>query len=92
MQEDRAMIIALGALNWLIANDDLRDIFLGSSGLSPDDLRSSAGEPELLGSVLDFILMDDKWVIACCDAQSLPYEDLQVARFSLPGGEQVHWT
>jgi len=92
MQEDRAMIIALGALNWLIANDDLRDVFLGSSGLSPDDLKSSAGEPELLGSVLDFILMDDKWVIACGDAQSLPYEDLQMARMSLPGGEQVHWT
>ena len=86
------MTVALGALSWLIANDDLRGIFLGASGLSPEDLRARAAEPELLGAVLDFILMDDAWVVSFSDTQGLPYDTLQRARAALPGGQQVHWT
>ena len=92
MNSEQAQVIALGALNWLIANDDLRGVFLGASGLSPDDLMARAAEPELLGSMLDFILMDDAWVMGCCDALGQPYEALQQARMALRGGQQVHWT
>jgi hypothetical protein len=87
-----AETIALQSLGWLVANEELLPVFLGSSGVSEGDMRSAAQDPEFLGSVLDFILMDDAWVIACCDAQLLPYEQLAQARQSLPGGEQIHWT
>ena len=92
MKQEQAETIALGALGWLAANEDLLPVFMNASGLSEADLRQRASEPELLGSVLDFILMDDEWVVACCDVQQIPYDRLMRARAALPGGEQVHWT
>ncbi|WP_136635832.1 DUF3572 domain-containing protein [Pseudooceanicola onchidii] len=92
MNASEAEATALKCLTWLIAHDDLRGIFMGASGLSEDDLRSRLGEPEFLGAVLDFLLMDDAWVVQCCDAQQMPYEAIQEARVALPGGQNVNWT
>lgn len=89
---DRAETIALQALAWLVGNDELLPVFLGSSGLSEGDLRARATEPEFLGSVLDFLMMDDAWIVAFCDAGGLPYEQPMMARMELPGGDRVHWT
>ena len=89
---EAAETLALRALAWLAANDDLLPVFLGSTGASEADVKAQAGDPVFLGAVLDFLMMDDAWVIACCDAQLLPYEQLAQARQSLPGGEQIHWT
>ena len=47
---------------------------------------------EFLGSVLDFLAMDDAWVVQFCDAAGLPYDRVMLARAALPGGAQVHWT
>ncbi|MEM1234628.1 MAG: DUF3572 domain-containing protein [Pseudomonadota bacterium] len=92
MTEDRAETMALTALGWLASNGELMPVFLGSTGATIDDLRARAGDADFLGSVLDFILMDDAWVVELCDAQSWKYEDLAAARAVLPGGEQVNWT
>lgn len=83
---------ALQALGWLVGNEDLLPVFLGATGASEGDLRAQAEDPAFLASVLDFIMMDDAWVIACCDAHGLPYPRLAEARALLPGGEAVHWT
>jgi|TARA_R110002124_G_scaffold11573_10_gene54909 hypothetical protein len=92
MKPERAEAVALNCLTWLIGNDELRDVFMGAAGLSEAELRRRAGDPELLASVLDFILMDDAWVVACCDGNSWSYETVMQARTALPGGVQVHWT
>lgn len=89
---DAAETFALQALGWLVGQDDLLPVFLGATGASESDLREQAGNPAFLGSVLDFLLMDDAWVIAFCDANSRPYEHVMQARAALPGGEQIHWT
>ena len=89
---DAAETLALKALGWLAASDELMPVFLGSTGASLDDLRSRAGDAAFLGSVLDFLVMDDAWVIAFCDAEGIPYDRLMQARAALPGGQQVHWT
>lgn len=83
---------ALKCLTWLIAHDDLRLVFMGATGLGEDDLRDRYGEPELLAAVLDFLMMDDNWVIECCDSQGLPYQAISEARQGLPGGQDVSWT
>ena len=90
--EHSAETLALQAVAWLIGNEDLLPVFLGTSGLSEADLRTRLEDPELLASVLDFVMMDDAWVIGFCDAHGLPYERLAQARAALPGGAQVHWT
>lgn len=89
---DFAETTGLRALGWLVANEDLIGVFLGSTGATLADLRNGAGNPAFLGSVLDFLLMDDAWVVACCDDLALPYESLMQARAALPGGAEINWT
>ncbi|MEM8536636.1 MAG: DUF3572 domain-containing protein [Pseudomonadota bacterium] len=92
MNPERAELIALQALGWLAGNDALCPVFLGASGGSVDDMRSRASDPAFQAAVLDFITMDDAWVVAFCDAVDLRYEDPLAARHALPGAEHVHWT
>ncbi|MDJ0629523.1 MAG: DUF3572 domain-containing protein [Rhodobacter sp.] len=92
MQRDRAETVAAQALAWLAGNDDLLPVFLGSTGASAGDIRELAGDPAFLGSVLDFLAMDDAWIVEFCDAAGLAYEVPMQARQALPGGQQVHWT
>lgn len=92
MNREAAEVLAINALGWLAGQEDLLGVFLGCSGSSVDALREKAGDPEFLGAVLDFICMDDAWVVAFCDMQEIPYDQPMRARAMLPGGEQVHWT
>ncbi len=92
MTSEFAETYALTILSWLVGNEDLLPIFLGATGASGDDLRENANSPEFLGAVLDFVLMDDQWVISATDATGLNPELMSRARQMLPGGEQVNWT
>ncbi len=92
MQADRAETLAAEALGWLAADDDLIGVFLGATGTSAGDIQAQAADPDFLASVLDFLLMDDAWIVAFCDARGLPYDAPGRARAALPGGAQVHWT
>ena len=91
-KREAAETVALQAVGWLAGQDELLPVFLGSSGLAEADLRNRLKDPDFLGAVLDFVLMDDAWVVSFCDAQGLAYDRLMRARAALPGGEQVHWT
>lgn len=91
-RQEAAETLALQALTWLAGNDDLFPAFLGATGASAADIAADAGKPAFLGSVLDFVLTDDAWVTAFCDAQGLPYDAPMRARAALPGGEQINWT
>ncbi len=84
--------IALQALTWIIGNDELLPVFMGATGIGQEDLRGRMEEPEFLISVLDFLTMDDTWVMEFCDAVSLPYQAPMQARQALPGGAEVNWT
>lgn len=92
MTPERAEQIAISALSWLAANEELLPVFLGASGAMADDLRASAENPAFLASVLEFLTMDDAWVVSFCDENGLKYEDPLRARYALPGAEQVNWT
>ena len=92
MSQESAETVGLQALGWLAGNEDLLPVFLGATGASEADVRSGASDPEFLGGLLDFLMMDDAWVMSFCDSISMPYDRLMQARHSLPGGEQVNWT
>ena len=91
MSPEAAETLALQALGWLVANDDLRPVFMGATGATARDLRNRAHEPEFLASVLDFLLMDDAWVTAFCDAVGETYDRPMQARAALPGGARARW-
>lgn len=92
MQQDSAQIIALQALAWLAASEDLLPVFLDATGASLADLRARATDADFQGAILDFLMMDDRWVVEFCDSHALPYTAPQTARAALPGGAPVHWT
>ncbi len=92
LSAENAEILGLEALAWLAASEDLMPVFLNASGASESDLRQRAGEPEFLGAVLDFLMMDDEWVTGFCDSRGHAYDLVMRARMSLPGGAQTHWT
>lgn len=92
MKQHAAETIALECLAWLAGDDELLPVFLGASGATESDLRRRASEPEFLTSVLEFITMNDKWVVACCDAQGLSYEAPMTALMRLQGTSGTHWT
>ena len=92
MTSDDAEIYALKAANWLLSNQELLDLFMGSTGVSETTIKSDIQNTVFLVAVLDFLLLDDKWVMEACDAMKLQPELMQTARLFLPGGDQVNWT
>lgn len=92
LSQDAAEEIALKCLAWLSGNDELMPVFMSATGASADDLRDRAEDPCFLGSVLDFLLMDDAWITAFCATEGLANEVPMTARMALPGGSQVYWT
>ena len=92
MTSDDAEIYALKAANWLLSNQELLDLFMGSTGVSENTIKSDIQNTVFLVAVLDFLLLDDNWVIEACDVMELQPELMQTARLFLPGGDQVNWT
>jgi len=90
--QESAEVVGLKAVAWMVGNEELLPVFLGATGASEADMRTGVGDAAFLGALLDFIMMDDAWVTAFCDAQSLSYDTPMHARMALPGGGDVHWT
>ena len=92
MNKEAAEVIALKVIGWLAGNDELLPVFMGATGFSADDFRAAVNTSEFQVSVLDFVMMNDAWVLEFSDNHNIPPENLMVARHSLPGGEAINWT
>ena len=92
MTPNHAETLAIQALGWLAGNDELWPVFLGSTGADAADASARASDPAFLASVLEFVTMDDAWVVAFCDTVGAPYDAPLRARYALPGAERVEWT
>lgn len=90
--EALAETLALKALGWVAGQDDLLGVFMGATGANQSDLRDRAQDPVFLASVLDFLMMDDAWVIGFCADHGLGNEAPMQARAALPGGNLPNWT
>ena len=64
--QESAETLALQALGWLVAQDELLPQFFAATGANALTLPTQAADPEFLGAVLDFLLMEDATVIAFC--------------------------
>ena len=92
MDREIAETRALEVLTWVLSEDDLIQVFMGATGASQNDLRSNTLSHELLLSILDFVLMDDRWVISCSKFLNIDPSQIQLIRMSLDGGQEVTWT
>jgi Protein of unknown function (DUF3572) len=89
---EAAQVLAIQALGWLAADDEIFSMFLGATGVGIGEVRARAADADFLAAVLDFLMQDDAWVVAFCDSGGHPYTAVQAARAALPGGMDRHWT
>lgn len=92
MQRNTAEILSLQVLAWIAAQDDIFLDFLQATGANTTSLRDRASDAEFQGAILDFLMTNDAWIQAFCDAHGLAYTDPAAARAALPGGADLHWT
>ena len=92
MDKETAEIRALEVLTWVLMDDELIQIFMGATGASQEDFRADTLSHEFLISILDFVLMNDSWVISCSKFLKIDPLQIQNIRVSLEGGQQVNWT
>ncbi|OSP54306.1 DUF3572 domain-containing protein [Pseudoruegeria sp. SK021] len=92
MQRSAAEAVALQVVGWIAGPGDLLGVFLGTSGLAPDDLKAGLGDPHLLAAAMDFLFLDDQWVIEFMQHAEVAPEVLHAARAGLPGGDTPVWT
>lgn len=92
MKQEVAETQALNILAWLAGQDELFGQFLGASGAAAEDVARQARDPAFLGATLDFILMDDQFVLDCARDLGIDPHSISTIRQALPGGQQIHWT
>jgi hypothetical protein len=83
-----AETLALRVLARIAMDEALMTRFLGLSGLDIEALKARAGDPALLGGVLDFLLFDDALVLRLAEEMEVLPESFARARARLPGGRQ----
>jgi hypothetical protein len=77
---DDAVARALDALTFVL-NDPLRaERFLGTTGLTPDNLRNSLTDPSTLAAALVFLEAHEPDLLACAEATGHSPDSLVAAR------------
>lgn len=80
---EEAGTLALGALAWALSDSARAHRLLDLTGLSPNDLRARAADPQVLAAVLGFLEAHEPDLIACADATGTTPAALVAARHAL---------
>ncbi len=91
MTRDRAETVALQALAWIAADEELLPQLAGATGASLADAKDRVQDPAFLAGILEFLTMEDRWVRRFCDDVGLPYEVPMQALMALPGQMRPEW-
>jgi hypothetical protein len=65
---DTNAALALSALVWSLGEPERAARLLALTGLTPEDLRARAGEPDLLAAVLGFLEAHEPDLVACAES------------------------
>ena len=87
---DSARSLAVSALTFIAADPYRLSRFLDITGLGPDNLRTAAADPAFLGSVLDYLVADEKLLVEFAADAALKPEAVARAQAALSrtqGGE-----
>ena len=91
LSQDRAETLALQALAWIAADEELGPRLAGATGANLAEARERVQDPAFLAGILEFLTMEDAWIRRFCDAQGLPYEAPMQALMALPGQMRPEW-
>ena len=92
MKTEDAEMVAIKMIEWLAKDERLFGNLARTTGVTVEDFKEHASNPEFLASVIDFLLSSEKMVVAFCEELSLPLEAPMEARQALPGGDLPNWT
>jgi hypothetical protein len=84
LDDDQAQAVALQAIAFIAADDELLPRFVALTGCGLDSLKDRIGEPAFLGGVLDFLLADEPSLLAFTAAAGIAAELPAAARTLLP--------
>lgn len=91
MHIENAKSLALGALTFILSEDELRDRFLALSGMDADDMRKRIEETDFMASVLEFLLSHEPDLLAFSEYSKENPEHVIVAWRALGGGMGHEW-
>ena len=91
MTPEQAEIFALQALTFLAGDEKMISALQAQSGFDPDSLKDNLGNPALLGAILDFLLEDERRLVACCEANEWELGLIGQVRRALPGNTSGIW-
>lgn len=91
MTPDQAETLALRALAFMAADEDMAGRFAGATGASLAEAPSRLAEAGYLAGILEFLVGEDRWIRAFCDSEGLPYDAPLRALMALPGGRREEW-
>ncbi|MBV1934900.1 MAG: DUF3572 domain-containing protein [Parvibaculaceae bacterium] len=93
MTPEAAETLALEAISFIAGDEDLVAGLLDQTGMGVDELRDALGKADTVGQtlagVLDYLLMNDEWVLNFAEQVNIAPEKVLSARAALPGG--LHW-
>lgn len=90
--QEAAETLAIQCVAWMAEQDDMLNHFANATGVTQSEIRERVQDSDFLASVLDFLMMEDAWVVNFCTQHNVPNEAVMQARQNLPGGAQVNWT
>jgi hypothetical protein len=85
IDREAALALAIQALEYLAQESEQLGRFLALSGLDPTTIRAAARQPEFLAGVLEYILNDERLVVAFTASLDVPPERVAQARAVLMG-------
>lgn len=91
LSRDRAETVALQALAWIAADEELGPRLAGATGADLSQAREQVQDPAFLAGILEFLTMEDRWIERFCDAHGLPYDLPMQALMALPGQMRPEW-
>lgn len=91
MTREAAETLALRALAFVAADEDLAPRFAGATGADLAGAAERVDDPSFLAGILEFLTMEDRWIQRFCDAEGLAYDAPLRALAALPGGMRPEW-
>jgi Protein of unknown function (DUF3572) len=75
--------LAVQALGLLAQDPEQLGRFLAATGIGPDQIRRSAADPSFLAGVLDFVMGDEKLLLAVAEYAGVSLESVERAHLAL---------
>ena len=82
-EDPDAATIAIAALSYFATEPKTMSRFFALTGLDPSSIRSAASSPAFVAGLLDFVLADERILLAVAEAQETTPEAIVRARQSL---------